>query len=200
MTQAIRAAEAVAEVFAQHHDAADVNRLFDHELHPTRNQWLAEIARRLQVGTGLTLIDPVAPGVRPYERDDPALQDVPLLHFVGSPGELYAVRDLDAVRTSWRYLWSVRWTTGQCDIGDAAECVSGVGPTTYVTVSSYLPFLVIVEVCDPCLNRLREVAEGGEILTEIPASIAADAAGEATVARWRAIRKAQAGGEECPLA
>ncbi|KRD19802.1 hypothetical protein ASE48_22525 [Mycobacterium sp. Root265] len=185
---AIRASEAVAESFDRYLDAANVNRLFDPDTNPQGFERIADVVRRARFS------------------DDTASEAVPQLVFMGEPEKVHVLRDLREIRDDWRWLWGVRWTTGRCDIGDAPDCLntSGyeppmrneVGPTAYVTVSSHPPVTVAVEICGRCLAWLREVSEGGEILTEIPASARADAAGEKFVVRVRAIRAAQAGDDQ----
>lgn len=185
---AIRASEAVAESFDRYLDAANVNRLFDLDTNPRGFERIADVVRRARFS------------------DDTSSEAVPNLVFMGEPEKVHVLRDLREIREDWRWLWGVRWTTGRCDIGDAPDCLntSGykppvrneVGATTYVTVSSHPPVVVAAEICGPCLVRLKEVAGGGEILAEIVASAMADTAGEAFVARARAIRAAQDGDDQ----
>lgn len=165
---AIRAAQSVAESFDRHLDAVNCNRLFDPSLNPRGYERIAAVVRQARLSNAA------------------AVQAVPQVVFMAEPSTVHVVRDLREVGSTWRWLWGLRWTTGRCDIRDAAECrnASGTGETTYVTVSQP-PTTVAIEICGACLAHLKEVAEGGEILAEIDATIAYDTAEQQAVTRWR---------------
>lgn len=179
---AIRSAEAAGEAFDRYLSAANCNALFDHVTNPQGYERITAVVRQARLS------------------DDTAAQAVPQLVFMADPQKVHVLRDLREVG-HFHWLWGVRWTAGHCDIGEAPDCVNAsgyvppvrneVGPTTYVTVTSHPPVIVAVEICGPCLHRLKEVAEGGEILAEVDESIRAEPVHAAFVAKVRAIRAAQ---------
>lgn len=147
---------------------------------PVYNQRMSDranaVMHHLQTSHDLSYIDRSRPGAwgysefRRYDPHDPDLQAAMFVHFVSKPNTVYVFRD-EPERFAW--LWSMAWPERRCTVGESAACSGLYGPTDYLTLHRG-QFLLAWECCGPCMEHLREVAEGGEILAEADAQIAAE--------------------------
>lgn len=199
---AIRRSESLAAEYG--HDAANADRLFDPTLNPKGYERVFDAVHRARVHPDVRYVEHLPSGDFPWHRDDPAIQSLPRVLFLGDTDTVHVVRDLREVSGSYMALWDLRWTASRCDIGDAPDCVTvngyqapprkEIGPTWYVTVSRP-PTTVCVEICGPCIAHLRALTEGTDIQAEADERDRFNAAKAEVSAWWQTIRDLD-GGEE----
>lgn len=178
-------------------DAANADRLFDPGLNPKGYERVFNAVHRARVHPDVRYVERLPSGDLMWDRDDPAIQALPRVLFLGDPDTVHVVRDLREVAGSYMALWGLRWTAGRCDIGDAPDCVTvngyqpparrEIGPTWYVTVSRP-PTTVVVEICGPCIAHLRDLTEGADILAEADERGRFDVAKAEVMAWWETIQ------------
>lgn len=150
-------------------------RYFDPVYNQRMHDRVNAVMHHLQTSHELTYIDRSRPGAwghesRRYDPHDPDLQAAMFVHFVSQPNTVYVFRD-EPERFAW--LWSMAWPERRCIVGGSAACTGLYGSTDYLTLHRG-QFLLAWECCGPCFEHLHEVAEGGEILAEADAQIAAE--------------------------
>ncbi|MFV9634853.1 hypothetical protein [Mycobacterium neumannii] len=115
---------------------------------------------------------------RRYDAHDPALQIGVSVWFANKPNTLHEYRHVPTDR--WHWLPLLNWPEGRCTVNVAAACAGITGGTVYVTLQRGQHILVW-ECCSACYEHLREHVEGGDILAEADAQLAAK---RAPLPRW----------------
>ncbi|WP_237569645.1 hypothetical protein [Mycolicibacterium lacusdiani] len=182
---AIREAENIAShlnEWCSTFGALAVDRLADPALCPSLYRRVVDLSHRLWTAEDVHYIDHALDGAKPFDRDDPAMMAIPMLHFAGEQDTVHVLRDPSTV-TDFGGLHRLRWPVGHCDLAEAVDCRGEDALGVYATISRP-PWILAFEVCDPCLQALAATAEAGDILAEADARVAFDGAAKAAVERW----------------
>lgn len=115
---------------------------------------------------------------RRYDAHDPALQVGVSVWFANKPNTLHEYRH--APKDGFYWLPRLTWAEGRCTVNVAAACAGMTGGTIYVTLQRG-QFILVWECCGACYVHLSEHVEGGEILAEADAQLAAE---RAALPRW----------------
>ena len=179
--QAVREAEQTLRALPSWEGGLRLGRLADPMLSPQMYERTDAAMRHIHTCHEITHIDHSERGAwgynefRRYDPHDSDLQVGVSVWFANRPNTVHEYRHVPTTKDCFCWLSSLTWPEGRCMVNVAAACAGMTGGTMYVTRQRG-QFILVWECCSACHEHLTDVAEGGEILAEVDAELAAERA------------------------